>query len=65
MNPVRAGALRTLPTGAIGQRPHGCEPRSLKPPTSVLTDPCFREPCYQRKVGNQVDYVWFFFPYRV
>ena len=27
-----------------------------KTPTADLTDPCFREPCGQYKVGNRVDY---------
>ena len=60
-------------------RPHGSEPSGPKPiprtsrmwtqwsktPTADLTDPCFREPCGQPKMGNRVDYGWVKCPFLV
>jgi len=47
-----------LTVGAAGFEPATSRTRTQwsKTPTADLTDPCFREPCGQYKVGNRVDY---------
>lgn len=51
------GKKNDMVVGAAGFEPATSRTRTQwsKTPTADLTDPCFREPCGQLRVGNRVD----------